>query len=170
MLIHSKLKSLSFILQNTSKSRSVLAKIQAIKQVNCHIFQPFTPFNMFVFKKRSCILHHFTFLFGAKLVVFSPPKTCIQPLKYHILTGILPFWAMFLMVLTGMFIPIAVNYYAFHLAFLSILHCIQHHFTLRLASKRTAFSTKMHCVLHQNALRLAPKCTAFCGILHYMLL
>ena len=60
--------------------------------------------------------------------------------------GILPFWAMFLMVLIGMFIPIAVNYYAFHLAFLSILHCILHHFTLRLASKRIVFSTKTHCV------------------------
>ena len=125
---------------------------------------------MFVFKKRSCILHHFAFLFGAELVVFSPPKTCIQPLKCHILMGVLPFSAMFLMVLTGMFIPIMVNYYAFYLAFSSILHCIQQHFALHLAPFYLAFSIKTHCIQHQNALRFAPYCTAFCTETHFILL
>jgi len=47
---------------------------------------------------------------------------------------------MFLMGLKGLVYIIAVYFYAFRIAFSSILHC----------------------VLHQNALRLAPKCAAFC--------
>jgi len=39
-----------------------------------------------------------------------------------------------------------VDIYAFCFAFSGILHCVLHHFTLRLAPKRTAFSTKTHCV------------------------
>jgi len=50
------------------------------------------------------------------------------------------------MVLRGFVYTIAVYFYAFRLAFSSILHCVLHHFTLHLASKRTAFSTKTHCV------------------------
>jgi hypothetical protein len=41
---------------------------------------------------------------------------------------------------------IAVHFYAFRVAFGTILHCILHHFDLRLAPKRTAFSTKTHCI------------------------
>ena len=37
---------------------------------------------------------------------------------------VLPFCAMFLVVVKGLFIPIAVDFYAFQLAFSSILHCI----------------------------------------------
>ena len=59
---------------------------------------------------------------------------------------VLPFLGMCLMVLESYVYTIAAYFYAFRLAFSSILHCVLHHFSLRLASKRTAFSTKTHCV------------------------
>ena len=59
---------------------------------------------------------------------------------------ILPFLAMYFMVLKGFVYTFAVDIYAFYLAFSCILHCVLHHFTLRFAPKRTAFSTKTHCV------------------------
>jgi len=59
---------------------------------------------------------------------------------------ILLFPAMCFMVLKGFVYTIAVDVYAFRLVFSSTLHCIYHHFTLRLAPKRTAFSTKTHCI------------------------
>ena len=62
---------------------------------------------------------------------------------------------MYFMVLKGYVYTIVMVIYAFRLALSTILHCILHHFTLHLASKRTAFCTKLHCVLHQNALHLA---------------
>ena len=37
---------------------------------------------------------------------------------------VLPFCAMFLVVVKGFFIPIAVDFYAFYLAFSSILPCV----------------------------------------------
>jgi len=106
-------------------------------------------------------LHHFTFLVWLPTHYFLRPITRFLPLKTHFLTAIFPFSAMPLMVVKGLFIPIVVDIYAFHLAFSSILHCILQHFTLRLAPKRTVFSTKTHCVLHQIALQLAAKCTIF---------
>jgi len=60
--------------------------------------------------------------------------------------AILPFWAMCFMVLEGYVYTIAAYIYAFRLAFSSILHGVLHHFSLRLAPKRTAFSTKTHCI------------------------
>ena len=68
---------------------------------------------------------------------------------------------MCIMALTAFIYTIAVNIYAFCLAFSGKKYCILHHFTLRFAAKRTAFSTKTHCVLRHIALRLAPNCTAF---------
>ena len=56
--------------------------------------------------------------------------------------AILPFLAMCNMVLKGFVYTIAVDIYAFRLAFSSILHCILHHFTLRFAPKHTLFCTK----------------------------
>ena len=50
------------------------------------------------------------------------------------------------MVREGFVYTIAVYFYAFHLAFSSILHCVLHHFTLRFAPKRKAFSTKTHSI------------------------
>jgi len=50
------------------------------------------------------------------------------------------------MVRKGFIYTIAVDIYAYHPAFCTILHCVLHHFTLRLAPKRTAFSTKTHCI------------------------
>ena len=60
--------------------------------------------------------------------------------------GVLVFLAMCFMFLEGYVYTIAAYFYAFRLAFSSILHCVLHHFTLRLAPKRTAFSTKTHCI------------------------
>ncbi len=60
--------------------------------------------------------------------------------------AILPFLTLFLTALKGFVYTISVDIYAFRLTFSGILHRILHHFTLRLASKRTAFSTKTHCV------------------------
>jgi len=74
---------------------------------------------------------------------------------------ILPFLAMCNMVLKGFVYTIAMDIYAFHLAFSSISHCVLHHFALRFAPKRTPFSTKMQAILHQNARHLAPKRTPF---------
>ena len=70
---------------------------------------------------------------------------CAAP-KPHILTTILPFLAQFFMVLKGFVYTIAVDIYAFYLAFSCILHCVLHHFVLRFAPKRSVFSTKTHCV------------------------
>ena len=76
--------------------------------------------------------------------------------------AILPFLAMFFMVLRGFVYAVAVNFYAFCLAFCPILHCILHHFTLHLAPKRSAFCGISPCVLHQNAVHLAANYTWFC--------
>jgi len=76
---------------------------------------------------------------------------------------------MFFMALKGFVYTITAYIYAFCLAFSSILPCVLHHFTLRLAPKYTAFCTKTHCVLRHIALRLAAYCTAFSSILHYIL-
>ena len=66
------------------------------------------------------------------------------------------------MVRKGFVYTIIVDIYAFRLAFSSKTHCILHHFSLRLAPKRTAISTKTHCVLRHIALRFAPNYAAFC--------
>ena len=55
---------------------------------------------------------------------------------------ILPLSAMCFMVLKGFLYAIAVDVYAFRLAFSGKSHPILQHFTLRLAPKRTAFITK----------------------------
>ena len=60
--------------------------------------------------------------------------------------AILPFLAMFFMVLKGFVYTIAMDVYAFRLAFSSILHCVLHHFALRFAPKRTLFCTKTQSI------------------------
>ena len=60
--------------------------------------------------------------------------------------AILPILAMFFMVLKGFVYTIAVYIYAFRLAFSIKTHCILHHFTLHLASKRTAFCSKLQYI------------------------
>ena len=55
---------------------------------------------------------------------------------------ILPFLAMCFMVLRGFIYTIAVDVYAFHLTFSSILPCVLHQNALHLAPKRVAFSGK----------------------------
>ena len=74
---------------------------------------------------------------------------------------------MCLTALKGFVYTITVDIYAFCLAFSTILPCILHHFTLRLAPKRSAFSTKTQRILHQNAVHLAansPKSGANDGL------
>ena len=156
------LKLLFFLLQNHSNFRSVLAKISVIKQVNCHYSWPFTPFVLSVLKNKTCILYHLAFLVWLPAHYFLRPTTHFQLLKTHFLTVILPFSAMRFMVPKGFVYTIAMYFYAFHLAFSTILPCIQHHFTLRFAAKCTAFCTKLHCVLQQNAVHLAAERTSFC--------
>ena len=160
---------LFFILQYRSNFHSILAKIQVLKQVKSHYFLPFTSFVLSVFRNKTCILHHFAFLDGRQLTIFSLPNTRFwplknhfQPLNTHFLMAILPLLPMFLMPLKGFIYTNAADIYAFCLAFNGKKHCIQHHFTLCLAPKCTAFSIKTHCIQHQNALYLAAYCTAFC--------
>jgi len=62
---------------------------------------------------------------------------------------------MYLMVREGFIYTIAADIYAFRLAFSTILHCVLHHFTLRLAPKHTAFCGILHCVLQQIAVHFA---------------
>ena len=81
---------------------------------------------------------------------------------------ILPFWAMCFMVLQGYVYTIAAYFYAFHLAFSSILHGVLHHFSLHLAPKRIAFSGILHCILHHITLYFtenSPKTGAISGCL-----
>ena len=59
---------------------------------------------------------------------------------------VLPFFAMFFMVLKGFIYTIVVDFYAFRLAFSTILHCILHQNALHFAPKRLAFSTKTPCI------------------------
>ena len=60
--------------------------------------------------------------------------------------AILPILAMFFLALKGFVYTVTVDIYAFRLAFSSKSHCIFHHFTLRLAPKRTAFSGILPCI------------------------
>ena len=82
--------------------------------------------------------------------------------------AILPFRAMYFMARKGFIYTIAVDIYAYRLAFSIILPCVLHQNTLHLAPKYLAFSTKMHSILRQNALHLAPKRTAFSTKMQYI--
>jgi len=53
---------------------------------------------------------------------------------------------MYFMVQKGFIYTIAVDVYAFRLAFSGILPCILQHFALRLAPKCLVFSIKTHCI------------------------
>ena len=156
------LKFLYIILQMHSGFYSVLAKIQAIKLVKSRLLQSFTPFPLSIFENKSCILHHLAFLEWLPSRNFSTPITCFQHLKTYFLTTISPFSATCFMVRKGYIYTIVVSVYAFYLALSTILHCIQHHFALRFAAKRTAFSTILPRIQHQNALCFAAYCSAFC--------
>ena len=59
---------------------------------------------------------------------------------------VLPFFAMFFMVLKGFIYTFVVDFYAFRLAFSTILHCNLHQNALYFAPKRLAFSTKTPCI------------------------
>jgi len=112
-------------------------------------------FTLSVFRNRTCNLHHIVFLFCLPAHYFLPPITPFSPLKTYFLAAVLPLSVMFLMPRTGFVYTIDVDVYAFRLAFSGKKHCILHHFSLRLAPKRTAFSGILHYVLHQIALHFA---------------
>ena len=59
---------------------------------------------------------------------------------------ILPFSALFLVVLRGYIYTIAADVYSYCLAFSSKSHCVLHQNALHLAPKRIAFRTKTHCI------------------------
>ncbi len=141
-----KLKGLQYILQNACRLSPPSSEKSLQKQANGYDFQPYTFRSLSIFKTITCILHHFAFLFWLSTRIFQPPNTHFLSLKSYFLTTILPFPAMCFMVLKGFVYTIAVDVYAFCLVFSSTLHCILHHFTLHLASKRTAFSGILHCV------------------------
>ena len=136
------LKRLQYILQNTCRPSLYSSEKRPQKQANWHNFQPFTFLFLSIFKTIACILHHFAFLFWLPTRIFQPPNTHFLSLKSYFLTTILPFPAMCFMVWKGFVYTIAVDVYAFHPAFSTILHCVLHHFTLYLAPKRTTFSSK----------------------------
>ena len=59
---------------------------------------------------------------------------------------ILPILVMYLVIRKGFIYTIVAYFYAYRLAFGSILPCVLHQNTLRFAPKHTAFSTKTPCV------------------------
>ena len=69
------LKLPSFLLQNHSNFRSVLAKILVKKQVKSRFFYPFTPLGLSVLKNKTCILHHLAFLVWLPAHYFLRPTT-----------------------------------------------------------------------------------------------
>jgi len=127
-------------------SHPILAKNKAKKHAISHDFLlnalPFHP----KFKGIVCILHHFTFLDWVPARNFPSPNTHFLPPKTHFLMTILPLLALFLKVREGCIYTIQVYFYAFWLAFSTILPCVLHHFTLCFAPKRTLFSTKTHTI------------------------
>ena len=139
----------------------LLAKWEAIFHAIWRYFQPNTLYNYANFKNKTCILHHFAFLFWWPTHNFSSPNIRFLPLKRPFLMPISPFLPLFLMARRGFVYTISADIYAHWPAFSSKLHCILHHFTLRLAPKCTPFSTKTHSILHQNAVHLAPKRSVF---------
>ena len=71
---------------------------------------------------------------------------------------ILPFLAMCFMVLEGYVYTIAVYFYAFRIAFSSILHGVLYHFSLRLAPKRVFVAV----VLNKNSFHRIHRLIPFC--------
>ncbi|MFC2515538.1 MAG: hypothetical protein ACFNVO_01025, partial [Prevotella sp.] len=94
------------------------------------------------FKKRTCILYHLAFLDWLNARNFLSPITRFYPLKSHFLTTILPFSVMYLTALKGFVYTIAVDIYAFGIAFSTILPCVLHQNTLHFAPFYLAFSSK----------------------------
>ena len=166
---HSKVNIVLFVLQFRSNFYAVLAKISVKKQVNSPYFSPSTSSNLSVFKKNTCILHHFAFLFWLPTHYFQPPITRFQTLKCHFVVVILPFLGMCFMAKKGFIYTITAYIYAYRLAFCSILPCVQHQNALRFAPNCLAFCTKLPCIQHQIALRFAPKRLAFSTKTHCIL-
>ena len=156
------LNQLLIFLQNALYPPPLSCENNASKAANSCCFQSYGFLFQSIFEKVSCILHHFTFLFWVPARNFSTPNYPLFVPKTHFLTNISPFSAMCFIAHKGFIYTIVVYFYAFRLAFCIKTHCIQHHFTLRLAPKRTAFSIKTHCVQRHIATRLAPKYTTFC--------
>ena len=134
------------ILQNAFRRPPILDEKLPLKLHLAVKFGLVSPFIVLVFGLVSCILHHFAFLVCLPAHYFSRPITRFLPLKTHFLMSILPFSALFLVVLRGYIYTIAADVYSYCLAFSSKSHCVLHQNTLRLAPKHTAISTKTHCI------------------------
>ena len=119
-----KLKSIIFVLQNRSDFIAILAKMLAVNWANWHYLQFFASLTRSIFKRKTCILHHFAFLDWLPPHYFLRPITRFYPLKPHFLTAILPFIVLILMVRKGFVYAIVVHIYAFCFAFSGILCCI----------------------------------------------
>ena len=102
----------------------ILEETNALKHTFCPYFQFCRILFRSIFKHVAFILHHFAFLVWLPTHNFATPITCFLPLKPHFLMAILPFLTMYLVVLKGFVYTIAVYFYAFCLAFSSILHRI----------------------------------------------
>jgi len=77
-------------------------------------------FVLSVFKKVTCVLHHFAFLVWLPTRIFSTPNYPLLAPKTHFSAVILPFLAMCFMVLKGFVYTIVVDIYAFRSALSSI--------------------------------------------------
>ena len=106
---------------------------------------------MSIFKNKTCILHHFSFLDWLPTHYYLHPITRILPLKTHFLTTISPFSAMCFMDRRGIIYTITAYIYAFCIAFSTILPCVLHQNALHFAPNCTAFSTKTQSILHHIA-------------------
>ena len=119
------LLNLLFILYKILSLRQpLLAKKRALKLAIRGKLQSCGFVFWLIFDNITCILHHFAFLFGRQFAVFSVPIICFLPLEFHVLTAILPISAIFLMTRKGFIYTIAVYFYAFCIAFSSILPCV----------------------------------------------
>ena len=136
----------TMIYKKLSLRHSLLVKREAFLHAISHNFKGYALLFCSNFKNVSCILHHFASLFWLSAHNFSSQNTCFLPLKRPFLMSISPFLTLFLMVRRGFVYTISADIYAHRPAFCRKLHCILHHFTLRLAPKRTPFSTKTHRV------------------------
>ena len=108
-----KFKLLSFILQSHTNFRSVLAKIKAIIWVKWHFFWSFTPSNLSVLKKTTCILYHLAFLVCLQPRIFSTPKYPLLASKTPLFNRCFALLNPFFMARKGSVYNIAVDIYAF---------------------------------------------------------
>ena len=100
------------------------------------------------FEQKTCILHHFAFLFAHQFTKIHRPKNSFQQVKS-------PFLGVFWPSKSEDFAPFSALQSALSSTFCTILPCVLLHFTLRLARVSTAFTRRQHCVLLHIAVHFA---------------